>query len=100
MVVEVPRTQVEPLIPLEEEVSVEVGDRILISFSDEPRRQHTIVISPDRTDASLGIYSSEHALGKALAGAMVDDEVSISMDKIVRKATILGIRKVTEVHPA
>jgi len=97
---DVPRTQVDPPIPLEEEVSVEVGDRILISFSDEPRRQHTIVISPDRTDASLGIYSSEHALGKALAGAMVDDEVSISMDNIVRKATILGIRKVTEAHPA
>jgi len=95
---DVPRAEAEPPSPLKEEASVEVGDRVLVSFNDEPGRQHTIVISPDETDASLGIYTADHAIGKALAGAMVDDEVSIPMDNSVRRATILGIKKFAETH--
>lgn len=94
------RAEAQPASPLKEEASVAVGDQVLVSFNDQPGRQHTIVVSADGTDASLGIYSTDHAIGKALVGAMVDDEVSIPMDNNVRRATILGIRKLSETHSA
>jgi transcription elongation GreA/GreB family factor len=81
-----------------EELPVQVGDRVLVSFNDDPNRQHTIVISTDGTDAPLGIYSIDDAIAKALAGRMVDDEVSIPMENGIRKATILGIQKPPGLH--
>jgi very-short-patch-repair endonuclease len=90
------RAEAEPASPLKEEASVEIGDQVLVSFNDEPGRQHTIVVGADGPDGGSGIYSTDHAIGTALAGAMVDDEVSIPMDNNVRRATILGIRKLSE----
>jgi len=78
---------------LEEDVPVQVGDRVLVSFSDDPGRQHTIVISANGTDAPLGIYSLDHAAGQALLGRVVDDEVPVPMENGHRTATILGIQK-------
>jgi transcription elongation GreA/GreB family factor len=70
-----------------------LGDRVLVVFDDEPGRHHTLVISTDRTDAALGIYSVEHSVGKALLGAMVEDEIPIAIGDKTRNATILGIAK-------
>ena len=78
---------------LSEEASVEVGDRVLVTFNDEPGRQHTILISADGTDPALGIYSKNHSIGKALLGAMVEDEISIALEDKVRIATVLGIER-------
>ncbi|HEV2223867.1 MAG TPA: AAA domain-containing protein [Candidatus Acidoferrales bacterium] len=83
---------------LAEETFVEVGDRVVVTFNDEPGRQHTIVISADRTDESMGIYSTEHTLGKALLGAMVEDEIPIVLGDKTRSATILGIAKPAEAN--
>jgi very-short-patch-repair endonuclease len=93
------RTEAEAA-SLPEELPVQVGDRVLVSFNDDPSRQHTIVISVNGTDAPLGIYSIDHATGKALAGRMVDEEVFIPMENGLRKATILGIQKPSGVHVA
>ncbi len=78
---------------VEEEAPVEVGDHVLIMFNDEPGRQHTIVITADKTDEAMGIYSTNHTLGKALLGAIVEDQISFGLGDKVRTATILGIEK-------
>ncbi|PWT91166.1 MAG: DNA helicase, partial [Blastocatellia bacterium] len=85
--------ETEAVSALDEEKPVQVGDKVLVSFNDDPSRQHTIVISTDGTDAPLGIYSIDHVAGKALVGHMVDEEVSVPTDSGLRKATILGIQK-------
>ncbi len=78
---------------LEEEAQVEAGDRVLVTFNDEPGRQHTFVIDEDKTDEGMGIYSINHSVGKALLGAMVEDEIRIALADKLRIATILGIEK-------
>jgi very-short-patch-repair endonuclease len=97
---ELPSATPGPPSVQEDETSVDVGDRVLVSFDDEPGRQHTIVISASETDVLLGIYSADHAVGRALKGSMVEDEVSIPMNSGVRKATILGIKKLSEAYSA
>lgn len=87
------RTAFATTSALADEASVEVGDRVLVIFNDEPTRQHTILIDPVRTDPSLGIYSVNHVVAQAIIGATVDDEISIELDTGPRKATILGIEK-------
>jgi very-short-patch-repair endonuclease len=78
---------------LEEEAQVEAGDRVLVTFNDEPGRQHTFVIDEDKTDEGMGIYSINHNVGKALLGAMVEDEIRIAVAEKLRIATIRGIEK-------
>jgi len=94
----VSRAEAEPASIEEEDLPVQVGDRVLVSFNDDPGRQHTIVISADGTDSALGIHSIDDATGKALAGGMVDEEVSIPMENGSRKATILGIQRTSGMH--
>ena len=77
----------------DEEPVVEVGDQVLVMFNDEPGRQHTIVVSADKTDEIMGIYSANHSLGKAMLGAIVEDQISFVLAEKVRTATILGIEK-------
>jgi very-short-patch-repair endonuclease len=77
----------------DEEPAVEVGDQVLVMFNDEPGRQHTIKVSADNTDELMGIYSSNHSLGKAMLGAIVEDQISFVLAEKVRTATILGIEK-------
>ncbi|MHB8755102.1 MAG: AAA domain-containing protein [Candidatus Acidiferrales bacterium] len=36
-----------------EEIPIEVGDRVLVTFNDEPGRQRTVVISRDATDPAM-----------------------------------------------
>lgn len=76
-----------------EDAAVDVGDRVVVTYNDEPGRQHTIVLSQDRTDPSMGIYSASHPVGRTLIGAMVEDEISIPSGEKNRTATILGIEK-------
>lgn len=76
-----------------EEAVVDVGDRVVVTYNDEPGRQHTIVLSRDRTDPSMGIYSVGHPVGRTLIGAMVEDEIPIPSGETNRTATILGIEK-------
>jgi very-short-patch-repair endonuclease len=82
---------------IEEEASAGVGDRVLVTFNDEPGRQHTVVISPDGTDSDGELYSTNRVMAKALLGAMVEDELSIAFEDKVRIATVLGIEKPTHV---
>jgi transcription elongation GreA/GreB family factor len=74
------RTETEAASILYEELAVQVGDRVLVSFSDYPGRQHTIVVRAHETDAPLGIYAIDHPAGKPLAGRMVDDGPSVPME--------------------
>lgn len=98
VITDVAPTETLAIAELEEETSVQVGDRVLVSFNDEPGRQQTIVVGAGRTDAPLGIYSIDHEVGKTLAGRMVDQEISIPMENGVRRATILGIQKPSVTH--
>jgi very-short-patch-repair endonuclease len=92
------RTEPKASSVLEDEPSVKVGDRVLVTFNDEPGRQHTIVISADKTDETMGIYSKDHTVGKALLGAMAEDEISIGFGDNVRIATILGVANSSRVN--
>lgn len=76
-----------------EETPIEVGDKVLVAFSDEPGRQHTLVIRQDGEDPAMGIYSIDHPVGKALLGAMVEDQITLALGDQVRTATVLGIEK-------
>ena len=87
------RRGLRPTISRKEEMPIEVGDRVLVTFNDEPGRQHTIVINRDGTDPAVGIYSMNHPIGKALLGAMVEDEIPFTFGENVRTATVLGIEK-------
>ncbi len=88
-------SKAEPRAPstLTEEVGVDVGDRVVVTFNDEPGRQHTMVIRSDGGDPVMGIYSKDHPIGKSLIGAMVEDEILIPFADKTRTATVLGIEK-------
>ena len=62
-------------------------------FNDEPGRQHTIVLTSDRSDEVMGVYAADSRLAKALLGAMIEQEILIPWGQQVRYATILRIAK-------
>ncbi len=95
-VVETPESgklEVEPT-QTETELVVNVGDRVLVSYNDDPTHQVTLLVSADQSDPRMGILKSSDPAGKAFLGAAVDDEVEITLGDKNRVATILGIEKV------
>jgi transcription elongation GreA/GreB family factor len=91
--VKLPTSTSETVSPIEEEESVQVGDRVLLAFNDEPGRQHTIAVTADRTDEAMGVFSTDNRAGKALLGAMIEDEILIPWGEKSRSATILRIAR-------
>ena len=72
---------------------VEIGDRVLISYTDEPGRQHTIRVSDTEHDPDMQIIRVGHPLADALLGATVDEEIDIPAGGHIRTITVIEIEK-------
>ena len=96
-----PGTKVADLLPKvpEEEDVVEVGDRVLIAYNDEPGRQHTIRISDTEHDPDMGIIRADYPLAQALLGAGIDEVLEIPAGGGKRIITVVGIEKKTPLEP-
>lgn len=70
-----------------------IGDRVLLSFNDEAGRQRTIIVTADRTDEAMGVFSADNRVGTALLGAMIEDQILIPWAEKDRNATILRIAR-------
>jgi Superfamily I DNA and RNA helicases and helicase subunits len=56
---------------------VQPGDRVLISYNDEPSRQHTLTLSPRHHDPDNYVINAEMPLAQALMGWGEEDQVEI-----------------------
>jgi transcription elongation GreA/GreB family factor len=72
----------------------DVGDRVLVSYSDDPSRYRTLVIREKDSDPENGILAASDPLAVALLGAAVDEEVSVPLDGDTHRiVTIFQIEK-------
>lgn len=76
-----------------EDLMVEVGDQVLISYNDEPNLQHTIKISATQHDPDMKIIRKNMPLAQALLKAEVNEEIEIPAGGGTRIITILNIEK-------
>ncbi len=72
---------------------VEVGDRVLISYNDEPTLQYTIKISKDEHDPDMMIIRYDQPLAQALIDAEINEEVEIPAGGKTRIVSIIKIEK-------
>jgi very-short-patch-repair endonuclease/transcription elongation GreA/GreB family factor len=77
----------------DEEIIVEVGDLVLISYNDEPTLQNTIKISEDEHDPDMKIIHHTKPLAQALLDAEINEEIEIEAGGKTRIVTILNIEK-------
>ena len=78
----------------ESEPVVEVGDRILVSYSDDPSRYRILVISESEHDPENGVLISSDPVGQAILGAAVGEEIETRLDDATgRVLTIFEIEK-------
>lgn len=75
----------------EKELLVQPGDRVLISYNDEPSRQYTLTLSATKHDPDTFVINTSMPLAQALMGNGQDDEVDIPAGDSTRKVTILKI---------
>lgn len=78
---------------IDEEFVVQPGDRVLISYNDEPSRQHTLTLSTARHDPDMLIIKASEPLAQALMGYGEDDEVEIPAGGGTRTVTVLKIER-------
>jgi very-short-patch-repair endonuclease len=74
-------------------VVVELQDRVVISYNDEPTRQRTVIISPTQNDPGNGILNTSHPLAVALLGRNVDDEIEVESNSGTRTVIVQAIEK-------
>jgi very-short-patch-repair endonuclease len=72
---------------------VQVGDRILIAYSDEPSRQRTLMVSASDHDPDLGIVSVSDPHAQALLGKAENEEVELTTAQGPRTVTVLAIER-------
>jgi len=78
----------------EEDLVIDVGDRVLVSFSDDPSRYRTLQISADEHDPSNGIFRSSDVVAMALLGASRGEEIEVPRNPDVNRVlTIIQIEK-------
>jgi len=77
----------------EEDSFVEIGDRVLISYNDDPTLQHTIKISATEHDPDMKIIRANMPLAQALIDAEINEEVGIPAGGKTRMVTIIKIEK-------
>lgn len=81
------------LLEAHNESVVEVGDRVLISYNDEPALQYTIKISADEHDPDMMIIRYDKPLAQALINAEINEEVEIPAGGKTRTVSIINIEK-------
>jgi len=72
---------------------IDIGDKVVMAYSDKPNRHLTIVISAEQSDPDLGIVHASHPIAQALLGAQVEDEVEIPAAGSTRVAVVLSVEK-------
>ncbi|MBC2714946.1 MAG: AAA family ATPase [Desulfobacteraceae bacterium] len=77
----------------DEEIFVEIGDRVLISYNDDPTLQSTIRISEKEHDPAMKIIKYSKPLAQALLEAEINEEIKIQAGGKARIVTILDIEK-------
>ena len=86
-------TDEDASIELASEGIVELEDRVVISYGDEPNRQRTVVVSSMKDDPANGILSPSHPLAIALIGRSGEDEIEVATDTGARSVMIHAIEK-------
>lgn len=78
----------------DEDTVIDVGDRILVSYSDDPSRYRTLVISETDHDPENGIFAAADSGARAMLGAAAGEEIEVVLDgDINRIVTILPDRE-------
>ena len=79
---------------IEDDRIVEVGDRVVVSYNDDPGNPKTLVLTQEEhDDPKMGIIFVGRPLGKALMGQSEEEVVELPAGDQVRQATILRIEK-------
>jgi transcription elongation GreA/GreB family factor/very-short-patch-repair endonuclease len=86
-------TRTAPMAALDEAQVVQPGDRVLISYVDEPSRQYMLTLSATRHDPDAFIIKESMPLAQALMGYGKDDEVEIPAGGATRRVTIVDIER-------
>ncbi len=82
------------VVGTDEDTVIDVGDRILVSYSDDPSRYRTLVISENDHDPENGIFSASDSVARAMLGAAAGEEIEVVLDgDINRIVTIFQIEK-------
>ncbi|MGH8564934.1 MAG: AAA domain-containing protein [Gammaproteobacteria bacterium] len=79
----------------EEQLLVQPGARVLISYNDEPSRQYVITLSPFHHDPDNLVIRANMPLAQALMGYGEGDEVEIPAGGAKRTVTILKTERPT-----
>jgi len=72
---------------------VEIGDKIVVSFADDPKTFHCLSLRDSESDPINGIISIADPAGKTLLHASVGDEIFMTWRDKKNTATILKIDK-------
>ncbi len=76
----------------DEEAVIEVGDRVLVSYSDDPSRYRTLVISEVDHDPGNGIFCASDSVARAMLGAAAGEVIETKLDShLNRIVTIFQI---------
>ena len=79
---------------IEDDRVVEVGDRVVVSYNDDPGNPKTLVLTQEQDDdPNMGIIFVGRPLAKALIGQSEEEVVDLPAGDRVREATILRIEK-------
>jgi very-short-patch-repair endonuclease len=79
---------------LEEDRIVEIGDRVIVMYNDDPRNPKTLVLTHQQNDdPKMGVIFVGRPLGRALIGQAEEEVVELPAGDGVREATILRIEK-------
>lgn len=81
-------------------VVVEVGDLVLIRYDDEPARPVSVRLSNTLNCPDEGIVHVDRALGAAILGASLDEQVTITIGDRTRAAVVEKIEKAQAAIPA
>lgn len=86
-------SKTEGLEDEELEVVAEVGDRLTLAFTRDPRRHYVITLSKDNHDPLNGVLSIDDPAGRTLLGVVAEDEVELIWDGDKQRATVLTVEK-------
>jgi transcription elongation GreA/GreB family factor len=79
---------------MEDDRVVEIGDRVIVSYNDDPGNPKTLVLTQEQDDdPKMGIIFVGRPIGKALIGQAEEEVVRLPAGDRVREATILRIEK-------
>jgi transcription elongation GreA/GreB family factor len=72
---------------------VEVGDLVFIRYDDQPERTVTVRPSNTMNNPNEGIVHVDRALGAAILGASVDEQITVKIGDQTRTAVVEKIEK-------